>query len=82
MVKLYALSNCPWCKKARQFFTNKQVPFECIEVDLLEGDERDKTVEEIRKLVGDAVFPVIIIGGEVILGYKPDDFAEALENDK
>ncbi|MFX4262290.1 glutaredoxin family protein [Pelotomaculum propionicicum] len=82
MVKLYALSTCPWCKKAKQFFTQKQIPYEFIEVDLLEEKEQDKTLQELRYLSGDALFPLTIIGEEVILGYKPDDFEEALKNDK
>ncbi len=82
MVKLYALSTCPWCKKAKSFFIQKQVPFECIEVDLLKGEEQEKAVKEVRFLAGDAVFPVTVIGEEVILGFKLDDFEEALENDK
>jgi glutaredoxin-like protein NrdH len=82
MVKLYALSSCPWCKKAKVYFTEKQIPFECIEVDLLKGKEQEKAVEEVKKLVGDAVFPVTVIGDKVILGYKPNEFAEALKNVK
>jgi len=82
MVKLYALSSCPWCKKAKVYFTEKQIPFECIEVDLLKGKEQEKAVEEVKKLVGDAVFPVTMIGDKAILGYKPNEFAEALKNVK
>lgn len=82
MIKVYALSTCPWCKKTKQFFTDKQIPYECIEVDLLEGKEQDKAMEEVRMLVGEAIFPVTVIGEEVILGFKPDDFEEALANGK
>jgi len=82
MVKLYALSTCPWCKKAKQYFDQKQISYEFIEVDLLEGEEEDKALKEVRFLVGDAVFPVTVIGEEIILGYKPDDFEEALEKDE
>jgi glutaredoxin len=82
MVKLYALSSCPWCKKAKVYFTEKQIPFEFIEVDLLKGKEQEKAVEEVKKLVGDAVFPVTVIDGKAILGYKPNEFAEALKNVK
>ncbi len=82
MIKLYALSTCPWCKKAKQYFDLKQIPYECIEVDLLEGDEEEKAMREVRFLVGDAVFPVTVIGEEIILGYKPDDFEEALKKNE
>ena len=80
MIKVYALSTCPWCKKTKQFFTSKQIPFEALEVDLLEGKEQDEAMEEVRMLVGEAIFPVTVIGEEVILGFKPDDFEEALAN--
>lgn len=82
MVKLFGLSTCPWCKKAKHYFIQKQIPFEFIEVDTLEGEEQEKAVKEVRYLAGDAVFPVTVIGEEIILGYKPDDFEEALENEK
>lgn len=39
-------------------------------------------MEEIEKLTGDAIFPVAVIGEEVIVGHRPDEFAEALKNDK
>ena len=34
-VFLYALSTCPWCRKAKQWFTDTGVPFEFVDVDLL-----------------------------------------------
>ena len=82
MVKLYALSTCPWCKKAKQYFVEKQISYESIDVDLLEEDEHEKAMKKLRYLVGDAVFPVTVIGEEIILGYKPDDFQEALEKNE
>jgi glutaredoxin len=82
MVKLYTLSTCPWCKKVKVYFTEKQIPYECIEVDLLKGKEQETAVEEVKKLVGDAVFPVTVIGGRAILGFKPEEFTEALSNVK
>ena len=36
-VFLYALSTCPWCRKAKQWFTEMNVPFQFVDVDLLQG---------------------------------------------
>lgn len=33
-VFMYALSTCPWCRKAKQFFKTNNVPFDYVDYDL------------------------------------------------
>jgi hypothetical protein len=47
-------------------------------VDLLEGDERKAIIEDIKKLNPRCSFPTLIIGDEVIVGFKEKKIKEAL----
>jgi glutaredoxin len=49
-----------------------------VDVDLLEGDERKAILQDIKKLNPKCSFPTVIIGDEVIVGYKEDKIKEAL----
>lgn len=80
MVKLYALSTCPWCKKVKQLLTEQGVPFECVEVDIVTGTEQEQALEEVVKLIGVKTFPVTVINGTVIKGYQPEKIMEALQH--
>lgn len=82
MVKLYALSTCPWCKKVKQFLTDKGVPFEYVDVDIVTGTELEQVLAEVVKLTGDKAFPVTVINEIVIKGYQPDKITEALQHGK
>ena len=77
-VKLYALSTCGHCRHTKQFFDENGVEYECIEVDLTTGPEREAVVEEVRALNPMLSFPTMIIGDTVIVGFKEDDIKKAL----
>jgi glutaredoxin len=47
-------------------------------VDLLEGEERQAILDDVRKINPRCSFPTIIIGDQVIVGYKEDEIKEAL----
>ena len=76
---LYALSTCPFCKMAKKFFENRRVPFDFVDVDLLEPAEKEKTVQKVQEISGRRAFPVIVIGETVIVGYDELRIKEALE---
>lgn len=76
---LYALSTCAWCKKTRQFLDNLGVTYDCIYVDLLEGEDRDNTIKDVRKWNPRSSFPTIVINDKKsIVGFKEDEIQEAL----
>lgn len=81
MVKLYSLSTCPWCKKVKLLLDGKAVKYEVIEVDLAEGEVQRQALAEVEKLTGKRSFPVTVIGGTVIQGYKVEELEKALENE-
>jgi len=78
-VLVYALTTCPWCRKTKQWFTDSKIAFESIDVDALPAEEQDAAAEKAFKLSGGRRFPVVVINGEVIVGYNPDKFLERLK---
>jgi glutaredoxin-like protein NrdH len=78
-VIVYALSTCPWCRKTKKWFEDGKIPFECVEVDTLPDDLQDAVADKAYELSGGRRFPVVVINGEVIVGYSPDKFLEHLK---
>lgn len=77
-VKVYALSTCPYCRMTRKYLDESGVEYEAVEVDKLEGQEREDTVAEVRRVSGGASFPVVIIGDEVVVGFNKARIKELL----
>jgi glutaredoxin len=78
-VFVYALSTCPWCRKTRQWFDDSRIPYDSVDVDKLPEDEQDVVADKAYELSGGRRFPVVVINGEVIVGYSPDKFLEHLK---
>lgn len=73
-IKIYTTSSCPWCKKAKEFFKEKNISFE--EVDVTQDEKgRDEMVEKS----GQMGVPVIDIDGEILVGFNPEAIMKALE---
>lgn len=78
-VKVYALSTCPYCRMTRRFLDEGGVSYELTEVDLLEGDEKQVAVDEVKRISGGASFPVVVIDDEVIVGFNKARIKELLK---
>ena len=76
--KLYTLSTCMHCKATKRFLKENGIEFDYVDVDKLDGKERDNVREEVLKLTGDLRFPTIVIGKKVIVGFYEDKLKEAL----
>ncbi|HWR04069.1 MAG TPA: ABC transporter permease subunit [Humidesulfovibrio sp.] len=79
VVKVYALSTCIHCKKAKEYLDQCGVKYECVHVDQLTGEERKLTVEEVKKFNPSVSFPTIIINGEAVVGFNQEKIDEALK---
>ena len=78
-IKLYALSTCPWCKKAKKLLDELGVDYYFADVDLLEGPERTQAMSVIRKWNPNGGFPTIILNNaKCIVGFKEGELREAL----
>jgi len=77
-VKLYSLSTCSHCKSTKKLLSECVVNYKIVDVDLLEGDERKAILEDIKKINPRCSFPTILIGSQVIVGFKEKKIKEAL----
>ena len=78
-VKVYALSTCIHCKKAKEYLDQCGIKYNCVHVDQLTGDERKAVVEEVKKHNPSVSFPTILIDGDVIIGFNQEKIDEALK---
>ena len=77
-VKVYTLSTCSHCKATKRFLDECSVKYEFTDVDMLQGEERQAILDDVRKLNPRCSFPTIIIGDKVIVGFKENEIREAL----
>ncbi len=78
-VKVYALSGCIHCAHAKELLDDEGVPYDCVHVDYLTGEERNEVMDTVRKLNPGMSFPTIVIGDKVIVGFRRDDILKAIE---
>ena len=76
--KLYTLSTCMHCKAAKRFLKEHGIEYDYVDVDKLNGTEKEKIQAEVLKLTGGLRFPTIVIGDEVIVGFYENKLREAL----
>ncbi len=78
-IMLYALSTCVWCRKTKNLLDELGVEYSYIDVDLLEGEEKEKVKKEIEKWNPACSFPTMVINDErCIVGFKEKEIKELL----
>jgi glutaredoxin-like protein NrdH len=77
-VKLYSLSTCSHCKDAKEFLNQCGVNYDCVDVDKLDHEQQRIFLEKIKKLNPECTFPTIVIGDNVIVGFKKAEIKEDL----
>ncbi|MCX8173619.1 MAG: glutaredoxin family protein [Thermoplasmata archaeon] len=79
-VLIYALSTCGWCKKTKQFLKDNGIEYSYVDVDLLQGDERDKIVKEVERWNPSLSFPTIVINDSLcVVGFDERKLRETLK---
>jgi glutaredoxin-like protein NrdH len=78
-IRIFTLSTCSHCIKTKKFFKEEGFAVEAVDVDLLDGAEREKVMDEVRKLNPDCSFPTICIGDKVVVGFNEERIRKALE---
>ncbi len=68
---LFTLSTCIWCRKTKALLKELGVAYKYVDVDMLEGADRQEATEEQRKYNPQMSFPTILVdgGASVILGF-------------
>lgn len=78
-ILLYALSTCGWCKKTKNLLNKLGVEYSYIFVDLVDGNEKEEVMDDVKKWNPRCTFPTLVIRDEgCIVGYKEDEIKEAL----
>jgi len=73
MVTIYTTTHCPYCKMAKDYFTEKNVPYAEINVEM-----DDEAAAEMIKKSGQMGVPVLDINGTIIVGFDPQTIEQAL----
>jgi glutaredoxin len=77
-VVLYALSTCGWCSKTKELLREIGVGFDYVYVDLLEGQERENTLNAMEKWNPRGSFPTLVIRDKIcIVGFHEDQIRGA-----
>ncbi|MGD0489736.1 MAG: glutaredoxin family protein [Syntrophorhabdales bacterium] len=76
---MYSLSTCPWCKQAKQFFEEQDIPYSYIDYDLASVEEQQRISQEMSsfRIKG---FPVIKVGEEAVVGYSLEKYSEMIKS--
>jgi len=77
-IRLYALTTCPYCRMTKRYLDDHSISYEIVEVDLLEGEERQHTIDEVKQVSGGTSFPVLVADGEVVVGFNKSRIADIL----
>jgi glutaredoxin-like protein NrdH len=76
---LYTLSTCIWCKKTKELLQKLNVGYDHVEVDLLEPEEKEKVMEDIKKFNPRCSFPSLVVDGkDCIVGFDEQKIKEAV----
>jgi glutaredoxin-like protein NrdH len=76
--KLYTLSTCVHCRATKRFLKENGIEYDYVDVDKLNGKEREDVLSEMMKISPDVRFPTIVIGDDVIIGFQENKIREAL----
>ena len=77
---LYALSTCIWCRKTKAFLQESGIAYSYIFVDELEGEEKEKVREEIKKCNPDCSYPTLVVNNEkCIIGFDTDAITKEMK---
>lgn len=78
-VKLYALSTCGWCRKTKELLDTNGIEYDLVYVDLLDGEEKEAVLDQVRKWNPRASFPTVVVNeSDSVTGFKEERLRELL----
>ena len=78
-IKLFTLSTCVWCKKTKALLKDMNVAYAYVDVDALEGEDREKALDELKAFNPRCSFPSLVVNNSCIVGYQEEKIKEALQ---
>ena len=77
---LYALSTCIWCGKTKKLLNDLNVSYDFVDVDLLDYEDQQEVLKEIKKHNPAGGFPTMVINDEdCIVGFDESKIKEKFE---
>ena len=70
MVRLFIKPYCGWCHKAIRWLDDQDIEYETLDVMANES-----AYEEMMRLSGQELAPVIDVNGEILADFGPDELA-------
>lgn len=78
-VHLFTLSTCIWCKKTKALLKELDVAYQYVDVDLLDGAEKEAAIAELKKHNPLCSFPSLVVeDGPCIIGFDEAKIRETL----
>jgi len=82
-VMLFALSTCVWCKRTKRLLDELAIAYDYIDVDLLDGTEREEVNKKVLRWNPSGSYPTIVLDdSKCIVGFDPEKIKEVLGNGK
>jgi glutaredoxin-like protein NrdH len=76
-IKLYALSTCIWCGKTKKLLNDLGVSYDFVDVDLLDYEDQQEALKEIKKHNPGGGFPTMVIDDkDCIVGFDESKIKE------
>ena len=81
-IMLYAISTCVWCKKTKKLLNSLNLDYYYVDVDLLDGKDREKAEKEVEKWNPLVSFPTLVINDkESVKGYDEEEIKSKLSDE-
>lgn len=77
-IRMFTLSTCSHCRATKEFFDRNGIAYDFTDVDLLDFPAQREVLREMNKHNPRLVFPTILIGDKVIVGFREEAIREAL----
>jgi glutaredoxin-like protein NrdH len=78
-LSLYTLSTCIWCKMTKKLLNDLGVGYDYVDMDSLEGEEKEEALENLKRWNPKCSFPSLVINDEIcIVGYDDKKIREAI----
>ncbi len=65
-VKVYSTPTCPYCIRAKEYLKSHGIDFEAVDVSA-----NPQGLQEMIRVSGQMGVPVVVVDGEVIVGFDP-----------
>ncbi|QIZ75911.1 glutaredoxin family protein [Ferrimonas lipolytica] len=73
-VVVYSSKDCPYCERAKEYFTEKEIDFRMVSID------DDKVAAAEMQLFGGTSVPVLVVEGKVLQGFVQTHVRQLLES--